>query len=350
MRNDGVGRRSRVNRLRGRVVVSAIVAALLLAAGVATTGATTFKPFSVVMTASAGANGLSVTAVITNENTTQQLGSANVTPPSGTPPPTPPSGYSLSGTGSTSVGTFTVVGNVVELRGLNLAPGASVTVTIGVASSPCTASAWSVEAKQSNDFSGLPGNDLTLDTANSNLVTTLCGAPCPKNASCSTDTSTSNGNDAKVVAPKSTLTGSLFESADNSTSNLDNCDGQGGPNPPGSTFRTEDPNTYHVFATVDRSKVVTITINKATIALADQQVCFQAPYKTLSDGTPIGTATGAPPVVDPITGLFTWWLQDCSKTSVGPCHNRSQDAPTASGGVTLVVDIPSGLPGDPNTR
>jgi hypothetical protein len=63
------------------------------------------------------------------------------------------------------------------LRNLNLAAGASMTVGIS-AELPCAAGTlqWTSRAKQSNDFSGTPGNDFNLDAANSSLGLTVTGA------------------------------------------------------------------------------------------------------------------------------------------------------------------------------
>ena len=48
-----------------------------------------------------------------------------------------------------------------------------------VAQAPCPPGVygWSAVTKQANNFSGTPGNNLSLDAANSNLGTTLTG-PC----------------------------------------------------------------------------------------------------------------------------------------------------------------------------
>ena len=77
---------------------------------------------------------------------------------------------------SIAVGTATIVGSTIQLRGLNAPAGTSVTVSV-VAISPCTPGdyPWAVIAKQANNFSGDPGNDLTFDAAHSNLVTTTTG-------------------------------------------------------------------------------------------------------------------------------------------------------------------------------
>ena len=131
---------------------------------------TTSKPYAVDVTAhivSAGSTQTFV-ATLTNETGTQQLGSANLTVPAG---------FTIVSTGTpTPAGTATVVGNVVQLRDLATPAGSSASVSI-VAIAPCPAGTytWSVIAKQANNFTGDPGNDLSFDAANSDLNTTLNG-------------------------------------------------------------------------------------------------------------------------------------------------------------------------------
>jgi hypothetical protein len=302
----------------------ALCTALVVLAGAAPVSANSNKPYSAVLTAGADANGLAVTAVLTNHTTTQKVGSADLTAPTG---------YALSGSGSVSPGTFSVSGNVVALRQLNLAPGQSATATIDIASAPCSALSWAVVAKQSNDFSGLPGNDLGPLTSDSNLVTSLCSAPCKRNSSCgSTDAGNANGN-AQVVTGKGKLTGQLVESAN--ANNVDSfapleCTG----------YTSADPNTYSLLAPADRSKVGTITFKSSTMLdLSAQQICFEAPY-AFTGGTNVGTVQNPDYV-----GL----LPDCTPSSTGPCHNRAQDTESQLGNVyniVLVADIPAAA-GDP---
>jgi hypothetical protein len=184
----------------GLALFAAGLAALTLTAGAS---AASLKPYSLVVcalgtsetcapsptsTASqpaavpVGATGVSMTATFRNENkagTGLNVGSANLTPPpgftvtsasvSGVPPFACPSSCSAS-----------VVGNVVQLRSMAVPPGSAVTVTMSAntpatpaactVASPCT---WSVLSKQSNDFSGPPGNDLNVDTSTSTLNTVL---------------------------------------------------------------------------------------------------------------------------------------------------------------------------------
>lgn len=111
------------------------------------------------------------TLTVVNTSGSQQLGSANVTAPST---------FSLISTLQPSpAGTATIVGSTggtLQLRNLALLPGATVTVTF-TTEVPCATGdyAWSIIAKQSNNFSGPPGNNFTLDVAGSNLTTSVTG-------------------------------------------------------------------------------------------------------------------------------------------------------------------------------
>ncbi len=108
-----------------------------------------------------------VTLTITNVSNQARLGSANVTPPSG-----------IAATAATSsVGTnpAPVVGGIIQLRNLDLAPGASVTVSISarVECASDGAYTWSFAVKQANDFNGT-GNDLTQSGTTTNTVVGSC--------------------------------------------------------------------------------------------------------------------------------------------------------------------------------
>jgi hypothetical protein len=126
-----------------------------------------------------------MTAAFLNENkvgTGINLGSANLTAPAGFTV----SGASFGGatlapcTPSTPSTTSCLNGNTIELRNIDVIPGAMMTLAMTVAppttlaactvASPC---AWAVLSKQSNDFSSQPGNDLNVDPATSTLSTVL---------------------------------------------------------------------------------------------------------------------------------------------------------------------------------
>jgi hypothetical protein len=123
------------------------------------TAATTTKPYSADITPACVKPSTSTSFTVTLRNTTktQMMGSANVTAPAG-----------FTVTGATSPATF--IGNTVQLRNLNNAPGGTATATFTATTSGTTGTAdWSIIAKQSNDYNGSPGNNLSLDTANSHL-------------------------------------------------------------------------------------------------------------------------------------------------------------------------------------
>jgi hypothetical protein len=162
-----------------------------------------YKPYSIVVCAygadevcspspASGANepaavqesavGVPFTAVYLNENkpgSGLNLGSSNLNAPSGfTITTASVGGSALPQCTSTTTGScLTADGATVELRGIGAAPGAGVTVsmTVNTPSTTCTLTpltcAWTVLSKQSNNFSGSPGNNLNVDTATSTLGT-----------------------------------------------------------------------------------------------------------------------------------------------------------------------------------
>jgi hypothetical protein len=149
-----------------RVGVALVLASSLVAIGVAQ-AANSVKPYSASVHRTLNTPG-SFTLTLTNDPRAQQsLGSANFTAPSG---------LTLgSVTSVSSVGfNVTIVGNVVQFRATSsstaLGKGGSVSADVTAATNAfCTtadpASArWTVEAKQSNDFSGQPGNTLNLSS------------------------------------------------------------------------------------------------------------------------------------------------------------------------------------------
>ena len=155
-----------------------VLALLLLVAGLAAFGlsaataraASGSKPYQVDLAPASVPAGVTVggfTVRLTNLTGTQQLGSADVTIPS-----------ALTVVGAPALdraGTATVSGNTLSLRNLALPPNASVTATIGLRM-PCVAGGyrWAVQAKQSNDFNGPPGN--ALGPVLGSLTTTVTGS------------------------------------------------------------------------------------------------------------------------------------------------------------------------------
>jgi hypothetical protein len=153
-----------------------VVAALLSLLAIASPALGATKPFAVVIsnadgttpsTLTAGTEG-TVKATYRNLGTQQQLGSSNLVVPSAL----------RVVSASVSQGGATVSGNSILLRDLNLAPGASLTVTMrlvpGCSGQTLT---WAAPVtKQANNFNGPPGNDLTIDLSQSRLTTVVTGS------------------------------------------------------------------------------------------------------------------------------------------------------------------------------
>jgi len=103
---------------------------------------------------------------LTNNANPQSLGSANITLPSD---------YVLV---SGSVGTKS--GNTLQVRNLNLAPGASTDITINL-KTPCVGAGtetWGLIVKQANNFSGAPGNDFVRASGTAAPSSTVSGSQC----------------------------------------------------------------------------------------------------------------------------------------------------------------------------
>src|SRR5215470_2785294 len=147
------------------LVASMLGAAMLASPAVGSTSAcpSSGKCFAVAVSPSnlaAGTN-TSFMFMITNEASTQQLGSAQISAPAG-----------FVITGASRTASFT--SSSALFLNLSLAPSASTTVTL-TASTSCSGGGyqWGIEAKQSNDFNG-SGNDFQLDpNSTGNLSGTL---------------------------------------------------------------------------------------------------------------------------------------------------------------------------------
>jgi len=159
---------------RTRHVVTLLAALALVEVGAlapTALAASTTKPYAAVVSPDPALVGSTTTYTITltNETGTQMLGSANVSSPSA---------FTLLAAHDPSPsGSATVSGSTVLLRDLNVSPGNSVSVQVD-AQAPCHGGTytWSSVAKQSNNFSGPPGNNLFLDAAASHLTTSLTGS------------------------------------------------------------------------------------------------------------------------------------------------------------------------------
>ena len=236
---------------------------------------------------------------VTNEASTQQLGSVQISAPAG-----------ILITGAPGAASFT--SSSALFLNLSLAPSATTTVTVSAAA-PCSAGKyqWGIAAKQSNDFNG-SGTGFLLDPASAgNLSGTLTG-------SCSL-AFTSDGQ------PAGTAAGAVITSA---------FDSQGGP------VKVEVLDGSGQLITRSTAAVtVAIGSNPGSGSLSGTVTANAsggiASFTNLSIDRPgIGyTLTATSPGITPATSAdFTIWgsIQHCSTT---PC-SASSSTTTTTGTVT----------------
>lgn len=158
----------------GGIVGALVAVGVAVALAAATANASPNKPYSANVHQTSGST-TNFTFTLTNApHASQTLGSANFLPPPGvTLASGPATSVSLKGWTATVDSS-----GILEVRSpgaSGLAGGQSVSMTVNFAkSTACTATAgsatWQVQAKQSNDFSGAPGNFMQLDAAASDLT------------------------------------------------------------------------------------------------------------------------------------------------------------------------------------
>ena len=172
MNRFGIRRAVRYGGAAG--VVLAVAAAVAIAA--ATAEATPNKPYTANVHQTLNTTGSFTVTLANDPHASQSVGSANFTAPPGvtlTP--------GTVGTNVTHVGWTAIVDSagILEFRSDSsahaLAAGDSVSADITApTNAQCTATAgsatWSVQAKQSNDFSGAPGNFLQQNMAGSDMT------------------------------------------------------------------------------------------------------------------------------------------------------------------------------------
>jgi hypothetical protein len=112
---------------------------------------------------------VSFTFTVTNEASTQQVGSFRITAPVN---------FVITDASVPSPATASHTSSSALFANMSVSPATSITGTV-TAVLPCSGGSyqWGMEVKQSNDFSGLPGNDFQLDPASAgNLSGTLSGS------------------------------------------------------------------------------------------------------------------------------------------------------------------------------
>jgi hypothetical protein len=300
-----------VTKERALATGLALVAVAICAAAAA--AATTTKDFSATITPSSVPAGrlVDMTATIRNLTAQQRLGSANVTPPPGF------AALSVTSLSRPQPATATIVGGVVQLRELSLSPQDSVTVALKVMT-PCSVGVWpdwTVVAKQANDFSGSPGNSLTLDPGASSLSATTIGActPCPEDQGCSASLDGPTGSQSTVTSdPDATkvdvglLTMSQTDAHD--------CAG----------YAERSSDAFLMDAPQNRAKRAVLTFSSATRPVTGRdplEVCYASPWSFAPKAkTALSTVV--------IEGVlhYVGRLPDCVGRTAPPCVTNRDNA------------------------
>ena len=309
-------------KARGLATGLALVALAICAAG----AAAATKDFSMTVAPGSVPAGrlVDMTVTLTNRTARQQLGSADVTPPAGY------TAVSVTSLTRPQPATATIVGGVVALRELSLAPQASVTVALKV-TTPCSVGIspnWDVVAKQANDFSGLPGNGLTLDAGASSLATATVGActPCPEDQACSASLGGPAGSQSTVTSdPDATKPDAGLLTMSN-VGVLD-CAG----------YAERSTDTFLMDAPQNRPKRAVLTFSAATRPITARdplEVCYAAP----SAFVPKAKTTLSAVTIDGVLN-YVGRLPDCRGLVTPPCVTDRDDALRS-----IAFDMP---PGDP---
>jgi hypothetical protein len=138
--------------------------------------ATEVKPYRAVLSpAIAGSSTQDLTLTLYNDAGTQQLGSADLYVPSGVTISNVAANAKYVN-GAITFGGVTYAGTI-QLRNLAIPAGTSKTpaTPLFTASAGCSGGTmtWGIRAKQSNNFSGSPGNDFKLNTTTGSPLTSL---------------------------------------------------------------------------------------------------------------------------------------------------------------------------------
>src|SRR5215471_7073506 len=280
------------------------------------------KCFAVTVSPSsstAGAN-TSFAFVVTNEASTQQLGSVQISAPAG---------FAITGASAAS-GTASFTSSSALFQNLSLAPSSTATLTVSAAV-PCGSGSyqWGIEAKQSNDFNGA-GNDIQLD-ANSagNLSGTFTGStgscttqPCPPGTSCSSASSATTSGTATTVLglPQGDSLVTGMESGSAGSPFNFSC----GTTPPVYT-PLSDVFNFAVFNGAGVAQPillsVTLRVDKSVVSTSGHpgasswQIC----YASLTSFTALSGTSQQNVTVGGNPGYFTGLLPNCSSTPQAPC-------------------------------
>jgi len=250
---------------------------------------------------------------ITNEASTQQLGSVQISAPAG---------FAITSASGAS-GTASFTSSSALFLDPSLAPGASTTLTV-TATVSCNRSTstyrWVIEAKQSNDFNGT-GNDFQLDpNSANNLNGTLTGCtfqPCPPSAPCSASASS-------ATTSGTVTTSAPLPSGDSIVTGMESINSSFNYNCPTYTA-VADVFGFAVFNAAGDPQptllTATVRIDKSLVqssghpGASSWQICYGSttPFTALPGTSQQNVTIGGNP------GYFTGLLPNCTNTQGAPC-------------------------------
>ena len=305
-----------VTRVSFLVLAASLLGVAMLtapAAGQTSCAPPSGKCFAVAVAPASPAAGVSTSFAftITNEASTQSLGSVQISAPAG-----------FAITGAPGAASFT--SSSALFLNLNLAAGASTTTPLNVtAAVSCNRSTstyqWGMKAKQSNDFNG-SGNDFTLDTANSVLSGTLTGCtfqPCPPKTTCSTSASS-------ATTSVTITTSAPLPSGDTIVAGMESANSSFNYTCP-TYSAVSDVFSFAVFnaAGTPQPTLLTVTarIDKSLVTSSGHpgasswQIC----YASTTNFPALPGTSQQNVTIGGIPGYFTGLLPDCSNPAVAPC-------------------------------
>jgi len=306
----------------GALAAGALTVATLIApaaqagATTSTCGSSAGKCYQLTVSPAATPAGASASFsfTITNEATTQQLGSAQITAPAGF--------VITSAPGSAS---FTP--SSARFLNLAIAPSGQATLHVSV-TAPCGAGSyqWGIQAKQSNDFSGPPGNDFQLDPSSANNLTGAVTGSCSLKF-------------VSTAEPAATVAGKVITSGLNSS---------GGP------IQVAVLDGSHQLATASTAAVTVAigtnagagTLSGTTTVSASSGIASFADLSIDKAGTGYTLVASSPGITPDTSSFFTIWgsLSGCSGSCSGSASSKTtvETVTTSGSGQTLGIGLGGG--------
>jgi hypothetical protein len=314
-----------------------------------TAAATDNKTYTFDVAPDSSAAGPAQAFEITIKNTAsgpQSLGSANVSAPAP---------FDVKSAVSNR-GVATLAGEVVQLRNLNLAPGASVVTRIIVDDSSTTGTwVWSSKAKQANDFAG-SGNDFIVDPARASDFDVEVTGNGGRSVACPEEpTGTTVACRGKITyrgilngVPYTTSIEAVADPALPANAGTLVLELPTATNIDCPTLTERSPVTGRVTGPLNRAKTVTFTLNgvPGLGTEAPPGICYASPNPFVTTGPGVPILFGGMP-------HFVGTLPDCDPTGFGislsvvtPCIRSRVNS---AGTWVISVEVPATVP-DPGYR